>query len=124
MKKNILITGGAGYIGSHTAKAFLDKGYDVTILDNLSTGFTEAVPQGADFVQGDVEDVEEVEEIEETDTNVIDLMPFLQKSLKAGSGKGTSKKATKKASKKTSSKATKKTAKKATKKVSKTKAHA
>lgn len=57
MKKNILITGGAGYIGSHTAKAFIDKGYDVTILDNLSTGFTEAIPEGADFIQGDVEDV-------------------------------------------------------------------
>jgi UDP-glucose 4-epimerase len=57
MKKNILITGGAGYIGSHTAQAFLDKGYNVTIFDNLSTGFMEAIPNGAEFIKGDIHDV-------------------------------------------------------------------
>lgn len=59
--------------------------------------------------KGDVEDVEEVEEVEDTDTNVIDLMPFLQKSLKAGADKKTTKKTAKKATKKASSKTTKKT---------------
>lgn len=57
MKKNILITGGAGYIGSHTAQAFIDKGYKVTIFDNLSTGFMEAIPSGAEFVKGDIHDI-------------------------------------------------------------------
>ena len=36
--KNILLTGGAGYIGSHVALSLLDKGYAVTIIDNLITG--------------------------------------------------------------------------------------
>ena len=53
-KQKILVTGGAGYIGSHTALALLDQGYDVVILDNLSTGFHSLIPQGADFVKGDV----------------------------------------------------------------------
>jgi UDP-glucose 4-epimerase len=63
MTKNILITGGAGYIGSHTAQAFIDQGYKVVILDNLSTGFLEAVPKEAHFIQGDIHDVEKVTEI-------------------------------------------------------------
>lgn len=52
----ILVTGGAGYIGSETARALLSRGYEVVIYDNLSTGFREAVPAGAKFVFGDVRD--------------------------------------------------------------------
>lgn len=52
----ILITGGAGYIGSHVALAFLDSGYDVVVLDNFSTGVEKAIPEGADFIKGDCED--------------------------------------------------------------------
>ena len=37
----ILVIGGAGYIGSHVARAFLDHGYEVTVFDNLQTGFRE-----------------------------------------------------------------------------------
>src|SRR5258707_8658881 len=40
----ILITGGAGYIGSHTAKVLLDRGYDVTVVDDLSRGYRHNVP--------------------------------------------------------------------------------
>jgi UDP-glucose 4-epimerase len=52
----ILVTGGAGYIGSHMVLALLDAGQQVTVLDNLSTGFRTAIPAGADFVEGCVSD--------------------------------------------------------------------
>ena len=53
-----LITGGAGYIGSHMTLELLDAGEDVVVLDDLSTGFAWAVPNGAKFVEGDVGDQE------------------------------------------------------------------
>ena len=53
---SILITGGAGYIGSHIAHELVDRGDDVVILDNLSTGVRENVPAKAEFVQGNVGD--------------------------------------------------------------------
>ncbi len=52
----VLVTGGAGYIGSHAALALLDAGEEVVVLDNLSFGFSFAVPERAIFVQGDVGD--------------------------------------------------------------------
>ncbi|MEP9366255.1 UDP-glucose 4-epimerase GalE [Xanthobacter sp. VNH20] len=52
----ILVTGGAGYIGSHMVLALLDAGEAVVVLDDLSTGFRWAVPEAAVFVQGDVSD--------------------------------------------------------------------
>jgi UDP-glucose 4-epimerase len=51
---SVLVTGGAGFIGSHMALELLDAGEDVLVLDNLSTGFRWAVPDGAKFVEGDV----------------------------------------------------------------------
>lgn len=53
---HILVTGGAGYIGSTTAAAFIRSGYRVTVFDNLSRGYRAAVPPEADFVQGDLRD--------------------------------------------------------------------
>ena len=53
---SVLVTGGAGFIGSHMALELLDAGEDVFVLDNLSTGFRWAVPDGATFVEGDVGD--------------------------------------------------------------------
>ena len=52
----VLVTGGAGYIGSHMVLALLDAGEDVLVLDNLSTGFRSAVPDVAEFIEGDVGD--------------------------------------------------------------------
>jgi len=52
----ILVTGGAGYIGSHMVLSLLDAGREAVVIDNLSTGFRESVPAGALFVQGDAGD--------------------------------------------------------------------
>jgi UDP-glucose 4-epimerase len=53
---NLLVTGGAGYIGSTCAQALLDAGHAVTVFDNLSHGHRAAVPTAARFVQGDIND--------------------------------------------------------------------
>lgn len=52
---NVLVVGGAGYIGSHMVKALLATGHDVTVLDNLSGGYRDAVPEGR-LVVGDMAD--------------------------------------------------------------------
>jgi len=54
--KKILVTGGAGFIGSHIADAFLARGDRVWILDDLSTGKPENVPPGAELVEGSISD--------------------------------------------------------------------
>ena len=53
---NYLVTGGAGFIGSHIAEALLARGDSVRVLDNLSTGFASNVPDGADLIEGDLLD--------------------------------------------------------------------
>lgn len=55
-KVPVLVTGGAGYIGSHAVLALLDSGWPVVVIDNLSTGFEWAVPPQARFVEGDIGD--------------------------------------------------------------------
>lgn len=52
----VLVTGGAGYIGSHTVRKLIDAGYTPVVYDNLSTGFREALPQDVKLVIGDVRD--------------------------------------------------------------------
>ncbi len=54
MRRKVLVTGGAGFIGSHVAEAYLTAGDAVTVLDDLSTGRRELVPAAAQFVQADV----------------------------------------------------------------------
>jgi UDP-glucose 4-epimerase len=53
---SVIVTGGAGYIGSHMVLDLLDAGETVIVLDNLSTGFRSAVPEGALLVEGDIAD--------------------------------------------------------------------
>ena len=50
----LLVTGGAGYVGSVCAKVLLDEGHQVVIVDDLSTGHADAIPAGAQFVDADV----------------------------------------------------------------------
>ena len=59
----VLVTGGAGYIGSHMVLELLDSGESVVVLDNLSTGFRWAVPANATLVVGDVGDQDLVRSI-------------------------------------------------------------
>lgn len=56
----VLVTGGAGYIGSHVSEILISSGYDVVVLDNLSTGFRNAVPNKAQFFEGDVRDTDKL----------------------------------------------------------------
>jgi UDP-glucose 4-epimerase len=50
----VLLTGGAGFIGSHVAEHLLDHGHEVVVVDDLSTGKRKNVPEGADFIEQDV----------------------------------------------------------------------
>jgi UDP-glucose 4-epimerase len=59
---NILVTGGAGYIGSHVVKGLIYQGYQPIVLDNLQTGHRKAV-KDAPFVEGDLADQEKLREI-------------------------------------------------------------
>ena len=54
MTGRVLLTGGAGFIGSHVAEAYLAAGREVTILDDLSHGRIENIPRGARFVRSDI----------------------------------------------------------------------
>ncbi|MFJ6580611.1 UDP-glucose 4-epimerase GalE [Streptomyces sp. NPDC091368] len=56
MTRKYLVTGGAGYVGSVVAAHLLERGHEVVVLDDLSTGFAEAVPEGAGFIEGRVQD--------------------------------------------------------------------
>lgn len=58
MKRRVLVTGGAGFIGSHVADAYLAAGDDVWVLDNLSSGRRSNVPAAAEFIELDVRDQE------------------------------------------------------------------
>lgn len=59
----VLVTGGAGFIGSHVAEAYLNAGLKVVIVDNLSTGQLDNVPTKAKFYQADICDAKELEKI-------------------------------------------------------------
>ena len=57
-RKPILVTGGAGYIGSHAVLALKDGGWPVAVIDNLTTGFRFAIPDDVPFYEGDIGDAE------------------------------------------------------------------
>lgn len=59
----ILVTGGAGYIGSHTVESLIDRGYEVVVYDNLCAGHRQAVHAQAEFVEGDLLDMERLNKL-------------------------------------------------------------
>lgn len=59
-----LVTGAAGFIGGAVAKRLLDEGHKVVTIDNLSTGFKDAIPLGVEFFQGNCQDVKIVSQLE------------------------------------------------------------
>src|SRR3954462_3855424 len=54
MSGRVLVTGGAGFIGSHIAEAYLRDGWEVVVLDDLSRGHERNIPKGARFVRADI----------------------------------------------------------------------
>jgi UDP-glucose 4-epimerase len=105
MTRHILITGGAGFIGSHIADAFLARGWRVSIIDNLSTGSRANVPREATLIEADVRDAK-LDELRpdvvchqaaqvdvrvsvrdpaaDAETNIIASLRLLQNALEAG----------------------------------------
>jgi UDP-glucose 4-epimerase len=63
MRKRYLITGGAGFVGSHVVAELLRKDADCVVFDNLSTGHREAVLPGAELIEGDLADVALVDQV-------------------------------------------------------------
>ncbi len=65
-----LVTGGAGFIGSAIARALVERGDDVVVLDNFLSGSKEAVPSGAELIEGEIRDLETVQ----TATEAVDVV--------------------------------------------------
>ena len=83
--KTILVTGGAGYIGSHTVRVLLQQGYSVIVLDNLSTGHRDSIPEDnplIHFIQGNLEDPATLNKIFQK--NEIDTVMHFAGSIEAG----------------------------------------
>ena len=81
----ILVTGGAGYIGSHTVIALLENGFDVVIFDNLELGHKEIVEvlknisakgKVVDFIQGDLKDLSDIEKVFEKHNDIEAVVHF------------------------------------------------
>ena len=60
---NILLTGGAGYIGSHTSLSLIEKGHSVTVVDNLVNGSIDLVPKKASFFNADISDENKIKNL-------------------------------------------------------------
>ena len=89
MVKNILITGGAGYIGSHVAEILLKKYKKVFLIDNLSTGHRKLINKKAKFFKLDIHSKQKIKKIIEK--NKIDSVIHLAANLIIGEGQKTKK---------------------------------
>ncbi len=70
-KKHILVTGGAGFIGSHMVDRLLKDGHNITVLDNLSTGSKNNIPKNVNFIKGDTSNPKDVEKAFEKKPDVV-----------------------------------------------------
>ena len=66
-KKKILLTGGAGYIGSHVCNLLLDNGFEVTVIDSLVTGNEKLIPRKAKFINCDISDEKKINSLFQSD---------------------------------------------------------
>ncbi|MGA2239467.1 MAG: NAD-dependent epimerase/dehydratase family protein [Candidatus Bathyarchaeia archaeon] len=87
-KASVLVTGGAGFIGSHLVEALLSVGNDVRVLDNLSSGRLQNLPSSKSltFIQGDVRDVGLVETLVQSSEMVFHLAEFIPNTDQYGIG--------------------------------------
>lgn len=74
----ILVTGGAGFIGSHVSKLLLEEGHQVTVIDNLSHGNKEVVDNRATFIEADLQDQVKLEQILPDHNAVIHMASFIE----------------------------------------------
>lgn len=81
----VLLLGGAGYIGSHATDMFLAQGYDVAIIDNLSTGHIESIPKDVRFYQGDIRDKSFLKSVFNQESDIEGVIHFCAHSLVAES---------------------------------------
>jgi UDP-glucose 4-epimerase len=63
MCETVIVTGGAGFVGSHVADAFIAAGYEVAVIDDLSNGRLENIPRQARFYRADIRDAPALERI-------------------------------------------------------------
>ena len=84
MIKNILITGGAGYIGSHITEVLLKKKKKIFLIDNLSTGYRKLINKKAKFYKIDIQDTKKLNKI--IIKNKIDSVIHLAANLVIGEG--------------------------------------
>ena len=75
------MTGGAGYIGSVATEVLLEAGYDVVVFDDVSQGHREAVPAGADLVEGNLLDAEAIERAFASHPSLEGILHFASRSL-------------------------------------------
>ena len=80
VKNTILVTGGAGYIGSHTANALIESGFDVVIVDDLSTGFEKLIPLNARFHKASILDTEAIADLLSSE-NITGIIHFAAKII-------------------------------------------
>ncbi len=78
IRKKVVVTGGAGFIGSHLVRALISGGYEVSVIDNCSTGKKENIPAGVTFVLGDVCDTEVLRRVMQGATYVFHLAAMWQ----------------------------------------------
>ena len=67
----VLITGGAGYIGSSVAWMFIDKGHHVTIIDNLISGKLSNIPKKSKFIKSDIENINKLKKLLNKEYDVV-----------------------------------------------------